>query len=688
MARLLSGLHAGWVLLRGIELKTAMTDLATHQSLKIVLIRPSKYDDEGYVIRHFRGVLPSNTLACLYSLTEDVRKRQALGPGVNIDVEIFDETVQKIPFDRLIRSNCPPASRTVVGLVGVQSNQFPRAADLARRFRQGGVAVMIGGFHVSGSMALFPEGRPEIQELIDIGVTIVKGEVEDSWADLLRDALRDRLKPVYDFMSNKPALSNQPVPKSLSSYMKRFVAPKFGTIDCSRGCPFNCSFCTIINVQGKEMRVRSVASLEQAIRTNYRTHGIDYYFFTDDNFARNTNWRGVFEMLVRLRTEGVGITFMMQVDTLSYKLPDFVDLAARAGCTQVFIGMESINPKNLKATGKGQNRVQDYRKLIGAWHGAKVATHVAYIIGFPFDTPESVQEDIAHLKHELKVEQVSFFMLTPIPGSRDHEQMVRSGEWMDPDLNNFDSFHETARHPNFKPGEWYAAYRKAWNDFYSFDYMREVLANAHPENYWNIFRNFIWYRNSCMIENGHPMIHGFFRLKDREDRRPGFLVESRFRHFIRRFHEIRLLVPAWMSLLLEMEELWLQTRKRSEAEVKLRVELERMRKELNRSLRAAELRLAHMRARVQVPELRVPSSVALVFRDLNLGVAQRITYTRSDLKHFWYRTRVRWSRRQFLRIYPHRIVLNFIRDAQLMVLFAAALMRGNAANSHDLRAWR
>jgi len=474
----------------------------------------------------------------------------------------------------------------------------------------------------------------------------------------------------------------------LGKYLKRFIAAKFGTIDCSRGCPFNCSFCTIINVQGREMRMRSVESLEHAIRENYRLLGIDYYFFTDDNFARNGNWREVFEMMARLRSEGILVDFMIQVDTQSYKIPDFVALAASAGCTQVFIGMESINPKNLKAAGKGQNHVQDYKNLITAWHSAKVATHVAYIIGFPYDTPESVQEDIERLKRELKVEQASFFMLTPIPGSRDHLNMVQAGVWMDPDLNNYDSFHENMRHPNFKPGEWYATYRKAWEEFYSFEYMREVLAKANPENYWNIFRNFIWYRNSALIEQGHPMIHGFFRLKDRKERRPGFTIESRLRHFVRRFHEVRKVTGAWLSLILEMEELWLQTRKRSEAEKKLRVEIERMRGEVNRRLHVAELRLAHMRARVQVPELRVPSRLALAFRDLNLSVAKRVTYTRTDLRQFWRKTRECWSRHQFLRIYPHRIFLNLLRDAQLMLLFVSDMLRGGTTNATGFRAWR
>jgi len=671
-----------------MELKRVESASRMPQRLKLVLIKPSKYDDDGYVIRHFRGVLPSNTLACLYGLTEDVQKQGMLGEDVRIDVEMIDESVQKIPFRKIARSHRPPHSKTVVALAGVQSNQFPRAADLARRFRQEGLPVMIGGFHVSGATAFSQGESPEIKALIDLGVTVVKGEVEEKWAALLGDALQGRLQPVYDFLGEKPVLADRPVPKPMRRYMKRFVASNLGTIDCSRGCPFNCSFCSIINVQGREMRARSVPSLEHAIRENYRLHGIDFYFFTDDNFARNPNWREIFEMLLRLRSEGISIDFMLQVDTQSYKIPDFVQLAGEAGCSQVFIGMESINPRNLKATGKGQNRVQDYRLLIESWHKAKVATHVAYIIGFPFDTPESVREDIERLKSELKVEQASFFMLTPIPGSRDYDDAVKRGDWIHPDLNRYDSFHETMIHPNFKPGEWYETYRKAWESFYSFDYMREVLVQANPENYWNIFRDFIWYRNSALIEQGHPMIHGFFRLKSRKDRRPGFPVESRLRHFNRRVREVKHFAGAALSLLLEMEELWLQTRKRSESEVKLRGELERIRAELGRNLRTAELELAHLRARVHFPDVRVPSRLTLAFRDVNFSFAKRITYSRTDIRQFWSKTQERWHRRQFLRIPPHKVILNTLRDVQLMMLFAADLMRGTREGASNVRAWR
>ncbi len=639
--------------------------------LRVVLIKPSKYDDDGYVIRHFRGVLPSNTLACLSSLTRDVAERGQLGSGVEVQVELYDDTVEKIPVRKIIRSHRLPQCRTIVALAGVQSNQFPRAADLARKFRAGGLQVLVGGFHVSGTLALSPTIPWEIQEMIDLGVSIVKGEVEETWGEILKDAFEDSLQPVYDFLDKKPALDNQPVPVVHRDYLKKFIISNFGTIDCSRGCPFNCSFCSIINVQGKEMRVRSPESLARTIRENYRRHRIYFYFFTDDNFARNSNWRAIFDLLIKLREENIPIQFMIQVDTQSHKIPDFVDLAARAGCTQVFIGMESINPLNLKAVGKTQNHVQNYKDLIDTWRNAKIATHAAYIFGFPHDTPESIQEDVRRLQNELGVEQASFFMLTPIPGSKDHARMVREKAYTDPDLNKYDSFHETIRHPNFEPGELADAYRKAWKEFYSFAYMREVLSRANPENYWNIFCNFIWYKNAAIIEGGHPMIHGFFRLKDRTDRRSGFPVESRFRHLLRRFRDMRKLARSWVLLALEMEELWLQTRKRSEAELRLLAEIKRLRLQVNRNLRSAELQLAHVRARIHFPELRVPSRLSLAFRNLNFRMAKRITYSRSDLKMFWKR---KYGRKMTL-FRPDRIALNFLKDVQLLLLFILDLAR-------------
>jgi hypothetical protein len=104
-------------------------------------------------------------------------------------------------------------------------------------------------------------------------------------------------------------------------------------------------------------------------------------------------------------------------------------------------------------------------------------------------------------------------------------------------------------------------------------------------------------------------------------------------------------------------------------------EVKRAREEVNRNLRTAELQLAHYRARAHVPELHVPSKLALPFRDLNFGLAKRITYSRADIRKFWAGTWRKWRRKKIFLIPPHKVIVNLLRDAQLIFLFAMALLR-------------
>ena len=164
----------------------------TTQILHVVLIKATRYDDDGYPMRHWRGVLPSNTLACLVGLTEAVQRERVLGEGTEIRRYMYDEAVQKVPIQQLARLHRPPQERVIVGLVGVQSNQFPRAWDLARQFQREGIQdILIGGFHVSGAIALADPGTIplEVQELMDEGITVVKGEVEGHWGEILQLSL-------------------------------------------------------------------------------------------------------------------------------------------------------------------------------------------------------------------------------------------------------------------------------------------------------------------------------------------------------------------------------------------------------------------------------------------------------------------------------------------------------------------
>lgn len=536
--------------------------------LVVILIRPSKYDDEGYVIRHFRGTLPSNTLSCLNSLTEDVVQQGVLD-GVDVQVEVLDEIVERVDPRRLARRYRGDGTRVLAGLVGVQSNQFPRARDLATAFRAEGCEVMIGGFHVSGAIAMSPSMPPECQEMLEAGVTLVLGEVEDHWGELLQDAARGRLRPLYDFLAAPPDLRDKPLPRASMRTQRKFVLRSSGTIDAGRGCPFSCSFCTIINVQGRRMRCRSAEQILRQIRENYylegsRRKGVRHYFFTDDNFSRNPEWEAIFDGLIALRErEGMAIDFMMQVDALAPRVPGFVEKAAKAGCVQVFIGMETVRDDNLEAGGKRQNKAADYREMIAAWHRVGVVCHVGYIIGFPHDTYDRVMEDVRTLRDELLVDQASFFMLTAIPGSQDHQRAVAQNVPLEGDYNRFDSFHATFPHPRMSRKEWERAFADAWTEFYSFDAMRQVLLRQNPHTYWGVLKNLIWYR-AGMAEGAHPMITGFFRLKDRRSRRPAFPLESRWRFGRRRVREIAALLREYARIYVQMQDLWLQTRIRRE----------------------------------------------------------------------------------------------------------------------------
>jgi radical SAM superfamily enzyme YgiQ (UPF0313 family) len=653
----------------------------------VFLVRPSKYDDEGFVIRHWRAVVPSNSLACLYGLTEDVRRQRELG-DVDLKIHVVEEAVDKIPLDVIFRLNRRASERVLVCLVGVQTNQICRATDIALALRREQVAVMIGGFHVSGTLAMFPAVTPEIQQLVDAGVTVVAGEVEHRWADLLRDAFDGKLKPIYRFLDDPPDLSDAPRPIKHKQFTAKHVHSNYGTMDCSRGCPFNCSFCTIINVQGRKSRYRSPECIVGTIRQAYRDSTVNLYFFTDDNFARNPAWEEIFDRLAALREEeGIAIEFVIQADIASHTIPGFIVNAVRAGCCTVFIGMESLNPRNLQAAGKTQNRVQEYRAAIEAWHKARVTTLVGYIIGFPYDTEESVKCDIRRLVTEVQPDQASFFMMAPLPGSRDHRRAIEDGVPMEADYNRFDCFHETTSHPHMADGAWTRVYAEAWRRFYSLENMKAILSRTHPERYWDVFFNLLWYKNSVVNEGIHPMLTGLVRLKDRASRRACFPQEGRLAHLRRRIPEIYQFVRGTLRVALEMEELWLSTRKRSETEVRVIEELAAMRTELRRGLRISDLQAAYIRAKARMPSIEVPSRLRLIRERASFLRVSSLRRTRRDLAKFWIRVRRQFRQHRIgtvLRI--DRLALNALREVRLAGGFLIALMRAGAigkANPED-----
>ncbi len=502
-----------------------MTAPQGNNRFSLVLVKPSHYDDDGYVIQWLRSAIPSNTLAVINGLALECKERRVLGEDVEIDISALDETNVRVRPERIVQQL--RGGRGLVALVGVQSNQYPRAMDIARKLRAGGVSVCIGGFHVSGCLSMLPELPPELKEALDLGISLFAGEAEGRFEMLLRDAWNGTLKPLYNYMDDLPGLEGATIPTLPAAQIKR-TSGKLTSFDAGRGCPFLCSFCTIINVQGRKSRRRTVDDIEQIIRQNV-AQGVNRFFITDDNFARNTQWESIFDRLIDLRENAkLDIKFVIQVDTMCHRLPRFIEKAGRAGVVRAFIGLENINPESLAGAKKKQNKITEYRKMLLAWKQARVMTFAGYILGFPTDTPESILRDIKIIQRELPVDLVQFSCMTPLPGSEDHQRLYNAGARMDPDLNKYDVEHVTTDHPIMSKAQWEQVYQDAWAAYYSPEHIRTVMrrAAATGSSPGKVLFLMIWAYLCVKLEKVQPYQGGYVRRKYRRDRRSTLPIES------------------------------------------------------------------------------------------------------------------------------------------------------------------
>jgi hypothetical protein len=503
--------------------------LQPKRRFQLVLIKPSHYGEDGYVIRWWRAAIPSNSLASVYGIAQDSLARRMLGPDVEIDMEAIDEFSTRVDIQKLTARFSQHDNFGLVMLVGVQSNQYPRALDIARPLRESGIQVAIGGFHVSGCLSMLDGSAVDLDACRAMGVSLFAGEAEGRLDIVLRDAAAGRLKPTYNFLNDLPGIEGRPAPFLPVENVRRTLGLST-SFDAGRGCPYQCSFCTIINVQGRKSRFRSPDDVEALVRTNWK-QGVYKYFITDDNFARNKHWEEILDRLIWLReSEGIPLGLLIQVDTLCHKIPNFVEKAKRAGVTRVFIGLENINPDNLLAAKKRQNKITEYRNMLLAWKDQGILTLAGYILGFPADTPESIRNDIGIIKRELPIDILEFFCLTPLPGSEDHKNLWTTKIPMDPDLNNYDLEHVCAPHSRMSQEEWRAIYRDAWALYYTPEHMKTLLLRgaATRVNMSSLVKLLLTFSLTDRLEKVHPLQSGIIRLRHPSERRPGLAAESAF----------------------------------------------------------------------------------------------------------------------------------------------------------------
>ena len=352
--------------------------VAAKRRFQLVLIKPSHYDGDGYVIRWWRAMIPSNSLAAVYGIAADCAERQVLGSDVTIDIEVIDETNTRIDVPKLLARFRCHREFGCIALIGVQSNQYPRALDIARPFRVAGIPVAMGGFHVSGCLSMLDGHAIDLDACREIGVAMFAGEAEGRLDVLLRDAAAGQLLPIYNFMKDLPGLEGTPVPFLPKHYITRTLGLS-ASFDAGRGCPYQCSFCTIINVQGRKSRYRSADDVEHLIRLNW-TQGIHKFFITDDNFARNREWEAIFDRLIDLR-ENHGIPLGL-LNSSRHALPQNPEFRGQSEARGRHAGLYWIGERQPGQSGgseeapKQDHRVsQDAACLENPWHNDARRVH-------------------------------------------------------------------------------------------------------------------------------------------------------------------------------------------------------------------------------------------------------------------------------------------------------------------------
>jgi hypothetical protein len=422
--------------------------------LRVIIIKPSKYGVSGYVDRFRRGFMPNSTVPYIRSMTpESVR-------GVRIETHTVDEYVQTdLRYLDLIRNpDCP----TLLALVGVQSHQFQRALDLAAFARANGVRLcIIGGPHAMTC---------DTTMLQDRGVSFALAEAEMVWLQILEDAIQGELQPVYGREQRWASQLESPVliPPSKRD-LQRYVVSMLG-IYPARGCPFTCNFCSVIKIAGRQIRSQPVETTLLSLR-KAQAAGVRLVMFTSDNFNKYAEAGDLLEGMI---AEKIRIPFFAQCDTQIAKQEELVSLMGRAGCFEMFVGVESFSRKTLLAAHKAQNHPSTYSDIVKLCRRYGIVSHFSNIIGFPDDTEPSIREHLGVLR-ALSPDVASFYILCPIPGTEQYDDFLAAGYITESNLDRFDGTAPTWRHPSLRPGQLQDLLFSCYRQFFS---PRHIITTA------------------------------------------------------------------------------------------------------------------------------------------------------------------------------------------------------------------
>jgi radical SAM superfamily enzyme YgiQ (UPF0313 family) len=366
---------------------------------------------------------------------------------LSYEMSIIDESLTPIDFEQEV---------DLVAITAI-TPLAPRGYEIADQFRQRGKKVILGGIHASW----LPEEAKRHSDSVAIG------EADEIWMEILKDAEKGDLKPFYR-QDRRTDLSRLPVAR------RNLLPPKgylfHNLIQTTRGCPYDCEFCSVTALYGKSYRMRPISEVEKELQSLERSKA--YIFFVDDNIIGNPSYaKELFTMLshYRLRWVSQGPIHVAEDEAL-------VQQMARAGCHGLFIGFESLREENLNLMGKRINRVKAYEQGIEKLHGAGIGIYASFVFGYDYDDV-SVFDEFIKFAERNRIDGAFLPILTPFPGTRVHQRLKQEGRLLTEDWSRYDMATVVFKPKRMSVEELQEGFWKVNRSFYSLSSMVKRIFN-------------------------------------------------------------------------------------------------------------------------------------------------------------------------------------------------------------------
>lgn len=391
--------------------------------MKVALIAPSTR-------LRWKSWFASYSLACVAGATPP-----------DIEVEIIDENVQKIDYG---------LDADLVGIT-TMTHTARRAYQIAKEFRERGVKVVLGGIHASAMP----------REAAQHADAVVIGEAEDIWPILLMNFAEGRLQQYYQNLQ-KPNLRGLPMPRwDLINKKKHWWPGKI--LQTTRGCSYDCFFCSVTSFFGKKIRCRPIEDVIREIETLIAM-GTRLILFFDDNITANRNHaKKLFQAIIEAK---LGIKWAGQAPLQLANDRDLLQLAAKSGCMLLFAGLETLSKDTTLSKLKpfaSEEKMLEATKII---HGHGISIFGAWMLGFDPDD-QSVFERTLEFAHRANFDACQFTCVTPLPGTRLFNQLEAEGRILTWDWSHYDFLQPVFRPKLMTAGELQAGVKLCWREFYS-----------------------------------------------------------------------------------------------------------------------------------------------------------------------------------------------------------------------------